>query len=78
MNLNFQSTLVTNGKEKRMTENNFNLTKEGYVLYPIDTVIELKRTENTLPIARVIITEIQWKCNQTIINYELKSIISVN
>lgn len=78
MNVDFQSALVTEGKETRLTDNNFHVIKKGYVLYSIDTIIELKRTEQSSPIAHIVIKELQWKDNQTIVRYELKKLISVN
>lgn len=78
MNLNVQSTLVTEGKEERLSGNCFRMMQDGYTLYPINTLIDLKRTERTAPIARIIIEEIQWKNNQTVITYEIQSLVSVN
>lgn len=78
MNLNFQANLITEGKEKRLSGNDFYVVKEGYVVYPIDRLIEMKRSEHSNSIACVIVKEIQWKNNQTSVFYELKSLVSVN
>lgn len=78
MNLMIQSTLVTEGKEERLSGNHFRVIRDGYVLYPIDTLIDMKRTEKTATIAGITIEEIQWKNNRTIITYEINSLVSVN
>ena len=44
MPLEFQTLIVTKGKEKRVKDNLFILEKEGYRIYPIDIPIEVRRT----------------------------------
>ena len=78
MNVTFQSTLVTEGKEERVSGNHFRITETGYVLYPMNTLIDMKRTEKTTPVARIMIEEIQWKNNETVISYEVKSLITLH
>ncbi|MDC3412977.1 DUF2584 domain-containing protein [Aquibacillus sp. 3ASR75-11] len=72
--------LVTKGKEKRLTdqENMFQITLEGYRIFPIHQTIDIKRYNNSDQIGRGEILELTLKNNQTICKYRLVSLHSVN
>ena len=44
MPMEFNTMIVTKGKEVRIDENTFELSKDGYRVYPIDIPIEVRKT----------------------------------
>jgi hypothetical protein len=78
MPLEFQTLIVTKGKEKRIKDNLFILEKEGYRIYPIDIPIEVKRTIQSEASGQAVVKKIELANNQTVITYELISLHSIN
>jgi hypothetical protein len=78
MPLEFQTLIVTKGKEKRIENNLFILEKEGYRIYPIDIPIEVKRTLQSEASGQAVVKKIELANNQTVITYELISLHSIN
>ncbi|MDL4839711.1 DUF2584 family protein [Aquibacillus rhizosphaerae] len=72
--------LVTHGREKRIEnkENMFKITFDGYKLYPINQVIEIRRHDNSDQIGSGKIVELTWKEDTTICIYQLISLYNVN
>jgi hypothetical protein len=78
MPLEFQTLIVTKGKEKRIENNLFILEKEGYRIYPIDIPIEVKRTLQSEASGQAVVKKIELANNRTVITYELISLHSIN
>jgi len=78
MPLEFNTLVVTKGKEKRLEENMFLLEKEGYRIYPIGIPIEVRRTLQSEASGQAIVKKIELANNKTIITYELVSLYSTN
>jgi len=78
MPLEFNTLVVTKGKEKRLEENTFLLEKEGYRIYPIGIPIEVRRTLQSEASGQAIVKKIELANNKTIITYELVSLYSTN
>lgn len=80
MPITIEMSLVTEGKEIRLPDqpNCFKLIVEGYRLFFIDQVIEIKRQRNQDHIGFGKIIELRWKDNQTTCHYRLTSLQSVN
>lgn len=78
MPLEFQTMIVTKGKEQRVKDNLFLLEKEGYRIYPIDIPLEVKRTLQSEASGQAIVKKIEWANNRTIVTYELISLHSIN
>jgi len=78
--ITLEMTLVTDGKERRLTgiPNCFELTVDGYRLFPMDQLIAISRLKNKNMIGFGEIIEVRWKDNQTTCNYRLTSLQSVN
>ncbi|MFS0560337.1 DUF2584 family protein [Terribacillus sp. 179-K 1B1 HS] len=78
--INFDTVLRTEGKEKRIDskENIFQLELQGYHLFPLHQVIDIKRAKDTDEIGRAIIVELTLKEERTICTYQLVSLSSVN
>lgn len=80
MPVTFEWTLVTEGKQERIPNqpNCFKLTLDGYHLFPIDQIIEIKREHNKDHIGFGEIFEFTWSNQQTTCLYRLTSLQSVN
>ncbi|EUJ60876.1 hypothetical protein X560_0800 [Listeria fleischmannii 1991] len=78
MPVEVNTMVVTKGLEKRITDNFFELKKEGYRIYPIDVPIELRKTKDGEVNGLVIPRKLIWEENTTIITYELISLNSSN
>ncbi|MCZ0755200.1 DUF2584 domain-containing protein [Anoxybacillus sp. J5B_2022] len=78
MPLEFQTMIVTKGKEQRVKDNLFLLEKEGYRIYPIDIPLEVKRTLQSETSGQAIVKKIELANNRTIVTYELVSLHSIN
>ncbi|MCP3030757.1 DUF2584 domain-containing protein [Halobacillus sp. A1] len=78
--LSMEWTLITGGKEKRVNpdENLFEITFEGYKLFPMNETIEIKRNIRADQIGSGEIKELLLKDNTTICKYRLISLHSVN
>lgn len=71
-------TLYTEDLEKRLCENVFSLTKNGYHLYPINETIFIRKSENGRLIGQGHITTITWENYKTTLEYELTSLETTN
>ncbi|GGJ68167.1 hypothetical protein GGR02_001804 [Anoxybacillus voinovskiensis] len=78
MPLEFQTMIVTKGKEQRVKDNLFLLEKEGYRIYPIDIPLEVKRTLQSETSGQAVVKKIELANNRTIVTYELISLHSIN
>lgn len=78
MPLELNTLIVTKGREIRVGDNTFTLTKEGYRLYPIDIPIEVRKTLESDTSGTALIRKVELENNQTTIHYELVSLNSTN
>lgn len=78
MPLELNTLIVTKGREKRLDENNFSLTKEGYRLYPIEIPLEVRKTLESETNGTAIIKKVEWEKNETTILYQLIALHSTN
>lgn len=78
MPLELNTLIVTKGREKRLNDNYFSLTKEGYRLYPIDIPLEVKKTLESEVNGTGIIKKVEWEQNETTITYQLVALHSTN
>jgi hypothetical protein len=78
MPLEFQTLIVTKGKEKRVKDNLFILEKEGYRIYPIDIPLEVRRTLQSEASGQAVVRKLELSDNRTIVTYELISLHSTN
>jgi hypothetical protein len=78
MPINLQHTLLTNGKEKRVEGNRFQLSLSGYQLMNLDHPILLQKSENSSPVGKAVVKELTWKEGNTHLVYELIDLHGVN
>ena len=80
MPLSIEWKLLTHGEEVRLQKgkNFFQITLEGYRLFPIGEPIEIKRHHDSDQIGNGEITELTWKEETTICKYQLISLFNVN
>lgn len=78
MPLELNTMIVTKGKEERMENNDFKLSKKGYRLFPLEIPIEVRKTIEGELIGTGVIKKVVWENNKTRITYELISLTSVN
>lgn len=78
MPLELNTMIVTKGRENRVEENLFTLTKEGYRLYPIDIPLEVRRTIDGEVSGMAKIKKVILEGEQTTIEYQLISLHSSN
>lgn len=78
MPLEVNTIIVTKGKEKRLDDNFFELTKVGYRIYPIDIPVDVRKTKDGETNGQGIARKLIWENNQTIIKYELMTLNSSN
>ncbi|MCT2535045.1 DUF2584 domain-containing protein [Aquibacillus koreensis] len=80
MPLAFEWRLITHGKEKRIVgeENLFEITCNGYKVFPINEQIEIRRHHDSDQIGNGKIVELTWKNDVTICKYQLLSLYNVN
>ncbi|GGF09865.1 hypothetical protein GCM10010954_05440 [Halobacillus andaensis] len=78
--LSMEWTLITEGKEKRVQPNDnlFEITFDGYKLFPMNERIEIKRHIRSDQIGSGEIEELILRKNTTICKYRLISLHSVN
>ncbi|WP_082234049.1 DUF2584 family protein [Halobacillus massiliensis] len=78
--LSMEWTIITNGKEKRVfpNDNLFEITFEGYKIFPLNERIEIKRNPRADQIGSGQIEELILKENSTVCKYRLISLHSVN
>ncbi|MGM9929961.1 MAG: DUF2584 domain-containing protein [Bacillus sp. (in: firmicutes)] len=78
MPLELNTMIVTKGKEERIANNDFKLTKKGYRLYPLEIPLEVRKTMEGELTGTGIIKKVVWENGKTKITYELISLTSVN
>ncbi|MFC7060386.1 DUF2584 family protein [Halobacillus seohaensis] len=78
--LSMEWALITGGKEKRVNSNDnlFEITFEGYKLFPMNETIDIKRNIGSDQIGSGEIKELLLKDNATVCKYRLISLHSVN
>ena len=78
MPLEVNTMIVTKGKESRIEENLFELTKQGYRLYPLEIPLEVKKTINSESNGQALIKRVILENETTTITYQLISLNSTN
>ncbi|AQY51407.1 hypothetical protein PWEIH_11013 [Listeria weihenstephanensis FSL R9-0317] len=78
MPLEVNTMIVTKGKEKRISDNFFELEKTGYRIYPIDVPIEVRTTKESESNGIAVPLKLTWENDTTVITYELVSLNSSN
>ena len=78
MPLELNTMIVTKGREKRISDNDFKLVKDDYRLYPLEIPIEVRKTMDGEITAMAIIKKLEWENNLTTITYQLISLHSTN
>jgi hypothetical protein len=78
MPVEFNTMIVTKGNEQRIEENIFQLTKEGYRIYPIDIPIEVRKTIEGEIVGKAIVEKLQLAENKTVVTYHLLALNSTN
>ncbi|MGM0875003.1 MAG: DUF2584 domain-containing protein [Bacillota bacterium] len=78
MPVEFNTMIVTKGKEQRIEENIFQLKKEGYRIYPIDIPIEVRKVKNGEIAGEAIIEKLELTDNQTVLTYRLIALNTTN
>ena len=78
MSMHFENVILTNGDEKRLDNNDFQLVKEGYHFYPMDTALLVKRNNYTMAVGEGIIKKLQFEDRKTTIVYKLTVLKGTN
>ncbi|KKI88863.1 hypothetical protein WQ54_29325 [Bacillus sp. SA1-12] len=78
MPVEFNTMIVTKGKEQRLEENVFQLTKEGYRIYPIDIPVEVRKTKDGETTGEAIVEKLQLQEKKTVVTYRLIALNSTN
>jgi hypothetical protein len=79
MPVEFNTMIVTKGKEKRVSEDNlFVLEKEGYRLYPLDIPLEVRKTIQGEKTGTAIVEKLELEQKRTRVTYKLVSLHSTN
>ncbi|PMC36951.1 DUF2584 domain-containing protein [Bacillus sp. UMB0899] len=78
MPVEFNTMIVTKGKEVRIDENTFELQKEGYRIYPIDIPIEVRKTKSGEMTGQAIVQKLELTNTNTMLTYRLINLNSTN
>ncbi|MCM3477501.1 DUF2584 family protein [Caldifermentibacillus hisashii] len=78
MPVQLESVIVITGKETRLKENYFQIVKEGYHLFPLDTSLIVKRMEDDEIIGSGVINKLEWSEGKTTIIYRLTALKTIN
>ena len=78
MPLEFNTMIVTKGREIRVEENVFTLEKDGYRLYPLEIPIDVRKTIDSDSSGTALIKKVELQNNSTTITYQLISLNSTN
>ncbi|QGQ47613.1 DUF2584 domain-containing protein [Metabacillus sediminilitoris] len=78
MPVEFNTMIVTKGNEQRIDENIFQVTKEGYRIYPIDIPIEVRKTKAGEIAGEAIVEKLEIGENKTVVTYRLIALNSTN
>ena len=71
MPMELNTMIVTKGNEKGIGENEFQLEKQDYRLYPLGVPIEVKKTIDSETSVKAVIKKLEWENNLTTITYQL-------
>jgi serine protease inhibitor ecotin len=78
MPLTVHTCILTDGTEKRLEGNTFQLELEGYHLYVLGSLQTVQKTAESQPSGKAEVKEITWKEEKTFIKYELVDLHNVN
>lgn len=78
MPVEFNTMIVTKGRETRIDENTFELLKEGYRIYPIDIPVEVRKTKSGEMTGQAIVQKLELSNTNTILTYRLINLNSTN
>lgn len=73
MPVEFNTLIVTKGKEVRIDENIFTLEKDGYRVYPMEIPMDVRKTKFGEKSGTAEVQKLQWEEGRTIITYKLTS-----
>lgn len=78
MPVEFNTMIVTKGKETRIEENVFELMKEGYRIYPLNIPLEVRKTKDGEKTGTAQVEKLELTDNVTKVTYRLVSLHSTN
>ncbi|MCU9614282.1 DUF2584 domain-containing protein [Caldibacillus lycopersici] len=78
MPIQLNTLIITEGKEKRLEDNNFQIQFDGYHLYPLNTPLAVQRAINEEVIGEGSISKLVLTDEKTTIIYKLTSLKSTN
>jgi hypothetical protein len=78
MPVEFNTMIVTKGKEQRIDENTFELKKEGYRIYPIDIPLEVRKAKSGEVSGQAIVQKLELTNTETIVTYRLIHLNTTN
>ncbi|GLF90237.1 hypothetical protein Saga11_14960 [Bacillus safensis] len=78
MPVEFNTMIVTKGKETRIEENVFELMKEGYRIYPLNIPLEVRKTKDGEKTGTAHVEKLELTGNITKVTYRLVSLHSTN
>ncbi|AAU24697.1 DUF2584 domain-containing protein [Bacillus sp. GM2] len=78
MPVEFNTMIVTKGKETRVEENVFTLEKEGYRVYPLHVPLEVRKTKRGDITGTAQAERLEWSDGRTHLTYRLVSLNSTN
>ncbi|MEI4789053.1 DUF2584 domain-containing protein [Bacillus sp. FJAT-53060] len=78
MPVEFNTMIVTKGKEVRIEENVFELMKEGYRIYPLNIPLEVRKTKDGEKTGTAFVEKLELTDNVTKVTYRLVSLHSTN
>lgn len=78
MPVEFNTMIVTKGKETRIEENVFELMKEGYRIYPLNIPLEVRKTKDVEKTGTAHVEKLELTDNITKVTYRLVSLHSTN
>lgn len=78
MPVEFNTMIVTKGKEIRIEENVFELMKDGYRIYPLNIPLEVRKTKDGEKTGTAHVEKLELTDNVTKVTYRLVSLHSTN
>ena len=79
MELKMESVIVTNQNEMRYEQTNeYQLNLDGYVMFPMDEPILIKKRKSGDSAGRAKVISLHWNAGKTTVVYELLKLHSVN
>ncbi|WP_252311251.1 DUF2584 family protein [Sinobaca sp. H24] len=76
MEMNWE--IITHKQAERLDERKFELIKDGYQMYPMDTALPIHTYEDKEAFGKAVIVKVEWGSGRTTMYYELVSLASVN